>query len=463
MRGCGQRRHPPSWRCRVGRWTWFGLLLLLTPSLPAAVVNLGLDGIIHALQPLGSAGLVAGGSLAPLPGTPAPGSFACWDGTTWTIPGGGLHGPTVEDGLTGEVDADGIVAALAVDQASGRIYAGGFLTTAGTGASVILLSNLACWDGHAWSDCGGGTDGPVLALMADGVGGIFVAGSFATAGGIPAPMLAHWDGQHWSAPTVPPTGTGMGVIRAISPPSVAGTSISVAVGGWDGHQGCAAIAMWDPTTNQWNIDQTTLAGGVTTLQEIFAIAPSSPDQWYFAGLGGVGRYPASPGDPPEPTPLEGVDPFAGEDASWTVPVIWAALQGESDADAVWLGGDLTQAVQPTGATLPVENLVQWQDQYTTPAEVGSFVYSLTRLGSTVVAGGVFGVAEVIPEHAPPASPTTSTSTSVTDPGAPASAPATAGSPGTAAASSGTHPCGIGGGIGLLVLALLGRERRRRSR
>lgn len=63
-------------------------------------------------------------------------------------------------------------------------------------------SNIARWDGTAWSAVGGGVDGQVegLQVFDDGRGpALYAAGSFATAGGVPAAFVARWDGQAWSA------------------------------------------------------------------------------------------------------------------------------------------------------------------------------------------------------------------------------------------------------------------------
>jgi hypothetical protein len=62
------------------------------------------------------------------------------------------------------------------------------------------------WDGQSWSGVGGGvTTSPggglqvtAMAVFDDGTGpALFVAGAFATAGGVPARNIAKWDGHHW--------------------------------------------------------------------------------------------------------------------------------------------------------------------------------------------------------------------------------------------------------------------------
>src|SRR5215831_5161496 len=78
---------------------------------------------------------------------------------------------------------DNLVFAYATfDDGSGpALYAGGRFANAGGRPA----SNIARWDGHAWSQVGSGVDGDVyaLAVFDDGSGpALYVAGSFASAG-----------------------------------------------------------------------------------------------------------------------------------------------------------------------------------------------------------------------------------------------------------------------------------------
>jgi len=68
------------------------------------------------------------------------------------------------------------------------IVGGAFSMTGGTPAA-----NLAVWDGSAWSEFGGGTDGDVLALKPIGAERLFVGGTFHMAGGVSSPYVARRD------------------------------------------------------------------------------------------------------------------------------------------------------------------------------------------------------------------------------------------------------------------------------
>jgi hypothetical protein len=62
-------------------------------------------------------------------------------------------------------------------------------------------TRIAKWDGQQWSGLGGGVDGAAMALTPINSGarqGLYVAGSFQNARGIPSPRLAKWGpGNQW--------------------------------------------------------------------------------------------------------------------------------------------------------------------------------------------------------------------------------------------------------------------------
>lgn len=112
-----------------------------------------------------------------------------WDGTAWSPLGAGVSG-------TGSVSVEAL---LAHDDGSGEaLYVGGVFQTAGG----LLTTNVARWDGQAWSALGAGIGGPVFAFAEfdDGNGlALYAGGKFSTAGGQPAINVAKWNGQSWSA------------------------------------------------------------------------------------------------------------------------------------------------------------------------------------------------------------------------------------------------------------------------
>jgi hypothetical protein len=78
----------------------------------------------------------------------------------------------------------------------------------GTEAGGVPVHNIARWDGHEWSDVGGGTGAcgscPSILYAAatfdDGSGpALYITGYVGSAGGVPTHGIARWDGQHWSA------------------------------------------------------------------------------------------------------------------------------------------------------------------------------------------------------------------------------------------------------------------------
>ncbi len=161
--------------------------------------------------------------------------IARWDGSSWSSLGSGI-------------DAGFYVHSLGVhDDGTGpALYAGGQFTQAGG----VAVSNLARWDGAAWSDVGGGVNGHVygLASFDDGSGpALFAAGSFGQAGGQPAPGVARWDGAAWSAVGGGAAGTpnlalALEVLDLGGGAALyAGGSFSVAGGGH------ATVALWNGT------------------------------------------------------------------------------------------------------------------------------------------------------------------------------------------------------------------------
>jgi hypothetical protein len=83
--------------------------------------------------------------------------------------------------------------ARALASRNGVLYAGGSFNTAGGVPAV----GLAAWDGVAWSPVGGSTDGYVNCLFVTN-DGVVAGGRFGYAGGIAAADVAFWNGQAWS-------------------------------------------------------------------------------------------------------------------------------------------------------------------------------------------------------------------------------------------------------------------------
>lgn len=157
--------------------------------------------------------LYAGGNFTHAGQMPAA-AIARWDGTSWTPLGAGISGGTQPAVASMEVfDPDG------PGPAAPELYGGGMFTTAGS----VAATNVARWNGSAWSGLGNGLVGSVNALCRfdqDGSGPeperLVVGGSFDTAGGIQVKNVACWNGAGWSSLGSPGTGPSPGHVRALA-------------------------------------------------------------------------------------------------------------------------------------------------------------------------------------------------------------------------------------------------------
>ncbi len=106
-----------------------------------------------------------------------------------------------------------------------------------------LMRDIGTWDGTAWGNLGGGTNG-VMNAMTVYNGELIVAGSFSQVGGVPAANIARWNGTSWQS-------LGSGTSRAV-------TALTV----WNGllvvgtrNSCCVLVTTWDGSTwadiGQW--------------------------------------------------------------------------------------------------------------------------------------------------------------------------------------------------------------------
>jgi hypothetical protein len=105
-----------------------------------------------------------------------------WDGTNWSVLGAGIVGNMTL----------GRVVGLALNGSD--LYVGGTFTNAGG----VTVSNVAKWNGTAWSALGTGMNGGVWAIASDGAN-VYAGGNFTVAGGVGANYIAKWNGSSWSA------------------------------------------------------------------------------------------------------------------------------------------------------------------------------------------------------------------------------------------------------------------------
>lgn len=142
----------------------------------------GMNGQVSSLVMDTSGNLYVGGNFTTADGL-AVNYIAKWNGSSWSAMGSGMNGQ---------------VNSLAVDSA-GNLFAGGAFTTAGG----VAANYLAKWNGSTWSNLGTGMSGPgsvgVNALSTDSSGNLYAGGVFTAAGGVAASNVAKWNGTAWSS------------------------------------------------------------------------------------------------------------------------------------------------------------------------------------------------------------------------------------------------------------------------
>ena len=116
------------------------------------------------------------------------------------------------------------------------LFAAGTFTTAGG----LPANQIAKWDGTSWSGVGGGVvgSGTVLALATMG-NNLYAGGTFTNMGGVPANRIAKWDGATWSA-------LGSGVSGSVQSLVAIGSDLYVG-GGFKvaGNNNASGIARWN--------------------------------------------------------------------------------------------------------------------------------------------------------------------------------------------------------------------------
>lgn len=364
----------------------------------------GMNNTVKAMTFLGSS-LIAGGAFTTAGESPA-NRIALWNGTAWSALGSGLD-DTVQalavSGVTlyvgGNFTTAGGSPAYRIAQRSGTgiwsgvgsgvsggIYGtvvtalkvsgdGVFVAGDFTGAGGIPANNIARWNGNSWSALGTGLNGPVTALAVSG-SQLFAGGLFTSAGGIPVNHIAHWNGSFWSA-----LGTGVeGVAPNIYALAVSGTDVFA--GGWfasAGESGAKHIARWNGDT--WS----PLGAGIN--HSVYALAISGTDLYVggaFAAAGGIAANGIARWDGNAWSPL-------GSGMGGTqFPVVHAlAVVGTN----LYAGGDFASA-----GGIAANSIAQWNGQVWSPLGPGinGVVRSLAHSESNLYAGGEFTTAGEIP-------------------------------------------------------------------
>jgi trimeric autotransporter adhesin len=158
----------------------------------------GLNGVVYALCVLDNGDLIAGGGFT-ASGTTQVRYLARWNSSEWTT-FSAVPGP------------NSWVRSLTPTHDGGGLLAGGQFGACGS----LITRRIARWDGAAWSALGAGMTGVAfshvnaISILTDG--SVVAGGYFSTAGGVPVSNIARWDGLAWSRLSSglrPPPGTGL--------------------------------------------------------------------------------------------------------------------------------------------------------------------------------------------------------------------------------------------------------------
>jgi len=167
------------WNVANGWSTWSGVPLT------------GPNAAVHAISRLQNGDLVIGGEFTAISGGGGGGGggnthrrIARWDGSAWQRFGPG----TMNNGT------NGIVRGVAELANGDVVVTGSFTSAAGT-----TVSNIARWDGTAWTSLGAGLNAEGRCLRVQSNGDLVVGGDFTSAGGGAVSYVASWNGAAWSA------------------------------------------------------------------------------------------------------------------------------------------------------------------------------------------------------------------------------------------------------------------------
>ncbi|MBO2009356.1 T9SS type A sorting domain-containing protein [Hymenobacter negativus] len=169
---------------RVARWngsSWANLSSGVT----------GANSVVFALAVAPNGDLYAGGHFTQAGGVLA-NNVAKWNGTTWSA-----LGTSTSNGVSADVKALTVAS-------NGDVYVGGYFShTGGSLQTGVSASNIAKWNGTAWSALGTGINqgvsSTVNALATAANGDLYVGGFFTFAGATSASGIAKWNGTTWSA------------------------------------------------------------------------------------------------------------------------------------------------------------------------------------------------------------------------------------------------------------------------
>ncbi len=249
-----------------------------------------------------------------------------------------------------------------VSDGLGNIYVGGSFRV----INNIVANGIAKWDGTSWSALGSGVNGSVKAIAVTG-SNIYVAGNFTTAGGVSADNVAKWDGSSWSA-----LGAGINAGNFSGVNAIAASGNDVYVGG--NISAFNHIAHWNGTT--WN----SLGNGVNGTVHALAIGGNTLYVGGFFSAEGV--------------PANGIAKWDGTSWSGLASGINSIVRAIAISGTnVYVGGGFI-----TAGGISANSIAKWDGSswYALGSGVsggtggtGSDIYSLAVSGTDVYAGGFF--------------------------------------------------------------------------
>ncbi len=335
----------------------------------------GANGFVYASVVDGAGNLYIGGSFT-IVGDAVANNIAKWNGCAWTALGSGMGGSYPA------------VWALAVS--GSNVYAGGSFTNAGG----VAATNVARWDGSAWSALGSGLGVgtgsylPVVSALAVSGSDLYAGGSFTTAGAIAATNIAKWDGSAWSV-------LGPGMNDSVLALAVLGTDL-YAGGYFTTAGGVSAnyVAKWSGSA--WSALGLMMGGG-TWPPGVKALAISGSDLYAggsFMTLGGVTATNIAKWDGSFWSPLG-----SGIEGDVYPPVVNGLAVSGSDLYAGW---STNAGCAAGGCGGGIGGVAKWNGSTWSAlgselgGVVGAAVYTVAASGTDVFAGGYFTMAGASP-------------------------------------------------------------------